>query len=925
MKRKNLKLLDNKIENNLSIQLQEYSEEKEISKKSPEKDSNKSKQLKQQFEHLKEEIKSPKEENDNSNKTNINSVTFSDKSINNNNNKNYNSNETIHEFLPTFNDNYNYNTENTKRNLDDNFYFNHNEGNSTKINANEEQKDADAPGFFKRATILLKNAINNLHEEETAGFDLKNKQDKKFIIKHIKSFQKFCVQEEINGDEISNFYFMQFLEIFLLHIGFFIFGIFIVPLYRFIYGPELIRNLGFWGKRLIRSRNAQYSYWIFFMITLGFSFAINNANEKGNEFNIPDEKFYKQEITLSISYCSVLLVFIRYLIVSIKYGFFPKKYYNDIKKKNLYKSNIKSNFLKFGWIKPDFSIINIYLKSAFKSNNSNYKSFYLECVGQIKENLITKITDIENEIQIGNNKKRESYTRKIKKEKVSAIKFVKTNSQILNNSSIIEEKRTNKDLDFCLEENMNKNLKILECLKSNSIKNNNKETLDKIERINSEKDHKPNLDHLSDEYLEDNIQSDTDFKMRFFLNSFEEEKCKNDLFEDILKERNLNKNSETDDNKSKVSCESSDSSVGNLSFLEASNNKSKTKKSKNLYFKNNFNNLKNDLNTEQATESKLSPALQKLKNFVYTTLFDHIKKQKRLEQKKKASMQGKIEYVNKNVYKINGLYLSKMIMKKINNSITLQNYKMIHIFLVILLLIIPAVFISKIFLLAESKTEIQFSELNEGKDPIINPATFPMFNYSAPMFNMSDINFSDSFSIKSSDPIFNPNFNASSINETNWDEDFLTPKNRADADNYIIDLALLKFNIVSVILITFSVVSSIIPVWVNTQNLVYGLIDFARRRKIMEILYDIINPKNKDINYDLPILNITSQETLLNWYHLRNIMMRYGKRFTDRIMIQTSVYGLYLILSLIAMIMIYIGNFGSLSFIVINEFFKFLF
>jgi len=965
MRKRNVRLLENPLDNNLSIQLQEFSEDINQNKKGLEKDFDISKKIKQPFELMKEEEKQTEEKNNNTNKRFNHTISF-----NSDNHglafKNNNTNDIINK-----NNHNDFDSSDPKKTLDENFYYNHNDKAFT-ANTNINSKEGQKPGFFKRATRLLKSAFilnpnknqdQNQEQKEMNDFNFQNKQSKQMILKQIQNFQKICVQEEMEGDE-SNFYFKQFLEIFLLHCGFFLFGIFIVPFYKLIYGSDLIRNLGFWGKRLLSSRNAQYSYWIFFMITLAFSWRIDKANKKGNDKNIPADEFYKQEITLSISYGSILLVFLRYLIVSIKYGFFPKKYYQDIKTKVLFISNFKSNYLQYGWIEPDFSIVNIYLKSAFKSNNTNYKSFYLECVGQIKDNLVSDITKIEVEIQTGNNKKRASYARKIKKEKVSTMKVIKRSSKSLKKVSFIEEaKKSNKELAQKLEEHLKrkndqgKNFQILQNLKlksgNNSIVDNNNFISDgNIQNINIDynnndicneskqiENKKLSLNLLNSSsnghvggYFEDSVANEQDFKINFFFNSFNEEKTKNGFFDDIINERNLNKNYETDDNKSKVSCESSESSVGNLSFLEGTNNNNNNnhnkkglkdllnnnKKTKSFMKKekkiSNFDTDEEDQQEQEQEEEKnaengtraLGPALLKLKKFVNTTLREHIRKLKRIEQKKKLSMQGKIEFVNKNVYKINGLYLSKMIIKKINNSINFLNYKCFHIFLVFLLIIIPVVVIYKIFRLAEPKETTGFLD-----------------NYSDPFFNGT----------KQNTPFVNPNFNFSTFNfsffngsdfgkadETFWD-DTSNNSNSNDGKKYTNDLRLLKFNKVSFILLAFSVFSCIIPVWVNTENLVYGLIDFERRRKIMEILYDIINPRNvntrsKDKDYGLPILNITSQETIINWYHLRNIMMRYGKRFSDRIMIQTSVVGVFLVFSLIAMFIVFIGNFGSLSTIV---------
>lgn len=729
-----------------------------------------------------------------------------------------------------------------KNNLEKGFKSNFIKENFNNIN------DRKNLGFFKRATTLLRRAFipRDDDEEEEDGKNLNARERKKLIINHIRSFQKYCFEEELaTGEEISNFYFMQFFEIFLIHFGFFLFGIFIVPVYRFIYGPELIRNLGFWGKRINKSRNAQYFYWIVLIVTLVISYRIYLANMLGDENNIPNDKFFKQYITLSISYMSLILVILRYLIVSIKYGFFPKNYFNDIKKKNIYKSNLRVNYLKFGWIEPDFYIINIYLKSAFKSNNTNYKYFFLECVGQINEDLIAKINQIENEIQKGQNKKRESYKRKIKKEKKSALKTKRqrqTNPKKINKEDI----QTNKDaLGIAQNQSLNN-----EILNKNSCV----------------------------EYEEDR-----NFKMKYFFNSIDQSNS-NGFFQDIIQSvHNKDKTQEIDDKKSNYTSNNSPSSSENNSSIEKSKKSEKT-----IQLKQN---------------SSLPPALQKLKNFVNTTLKEHIKKMKSLEIKKKESLNGKIEYVNKDIYRINGLYLSKMIMKQIH-KINFKIYKIFHIFLVILLLIIPNFFIYKIFDLAREGDSVPF--LSNGTSPSnISNSSHIDSNGSIPFTTPIQI-------LPVNHTPIAPQIVSTNITTT---EEINYPENPGK------EIKLLVFSYVSLILALFSLISGIIPVWLNTENLIYGLIDFERRRKLMEILYDIINPRNKDSNYDLPILNIANQETMLNWYNLRTIMMLYGKRFTERIMIQTSVFSLYLLVLLIFLFMIFIGNYGNIS-IVVNLIFN---
>ncbi len=410
-------------------------------------------------------------------------------------------------------------------------FDNNNNNHSNKNNNTDDKKD----GFLKRATLLLKSAFD--FNDEHSDNNSKDIEQKKFLIKHIQSFQKFCKQEELTGDDNYNFYFMQFFEIFLIHMGFCFFGIFIVPLYRIIYGPQLIRNLGFWGKRLIKARNAQYSYWISLIITIIFSLKIYHANLQGDVNNIPDEMFFFQQIYLTISYLSILLVFLRYLIVSVKYGFFPEKYYKDIKTKILYKSNLRSNFIKNGWIEPDFSIINIYLKSAFNSNNTDYKTFFFECIGEIEENLISEITEIENEIQKGHNKKRESYTRKIKKEKKSSFRKKRNLINQSKNSAIIESQKGKESIQLNQETNNN---------------NGNNSDYDFKNKVNELKENKK-----ENKSLKNNIRGEeyycSNSKIKLYMESIDEDdNDKNEHFEDALNQRNFNKVSEISDNKSKT-------------------------------------------------------------------------------------------------------------------------------------------------------------------------------------------------------------------------------------------------------------------------------------------------------------------------------------------------------------------------------------
>jgi hypothetical protein len=70
----------------------------------------------------------------------------------------------------------------------------------------------------------------------------------------------------------------------------------------------------------------------------------------------------------------------------------------------------------------------------------------------------------------------------------------------------------------------------------------------------------------------------------------------------------------------------------------------------------------------------------------------------------------------------------------------------------------------------------------------------------------------------------------------------------------------------------------------------------------------MINPNIKQKNRRYPLLNVVNSGTILNWYYLRRMFMQFGKRFSDRIMLQTSVFLLIIILSMTIFLCVYILN-----------------
>jgi hypothetical protein len=124
------------------------------------------------------------------------------------------------------------------------------------------------------------------------------------------------------------------------------------------------------------------------------------------------------------------------------------------------------------------------------------------------------------------------------------------------------------------------------------------------------------------------------------------------------------------------------------------------------------------------------------------------------------------------------------------------------------------------------------------------------------------------------------------------------------------DKNIIKFHFFSIILLFFSGIAIIPPVWLNTLNLMYGQVDSIRKRKIMQIMTEMINTNIKEEKRKYPLFNVLCSNTMLNWYYLRNIFMSLGKRFSDRIILQTS---LFCVVVVIALLLSILSIFGFLS------------
>ena len=151
--------------------------------------------------------------------------------------------------------------------------------------------------------------------------------DKELLI-GVKHFRQFNVKQDLL-EESTNFYFLQFFEMLLLHLGFFLFGPFFNIFISYKYGVNLVKNLIFWGFSDKKTLAIQYILWVTTVTTIILSYLI------ARDYNEKEGYFLDKQIFLSISQMSQILIIIRYLIVCVKYGFFPNEYYKRFKTDSL--------------------------------------------------------------------------------------------------------------------------------------------------------------------------------------------------------------------------------------------------------------------------------------------------------------------------------------------------------------------------------------------------------------------------------------------------------------------------------------------------------------------------------------------------------------------------------------------------------------
>ena len=118
-------------------------------------------------------------------------------------------------------------------------------------------------------------------------------------------------------------------------------------------------------------------------------------------------------------------------------------------------------------------------------------------------------------------------------------------------------------------------------------------------------------------------------------------------------------------------------------------------------------------------------------------------------------------------------------------------------------------------------------------------------------------------------------------------------------------------NTLSIINLLFSSGCFLIIKFMNQENLIYGILDFRRKQNLMEICSSLIDFSDfSDENRKYPLINIFDYNSLKNWYSIRKLLSQYGRRFSQRIIIQTSII---CFLSIIGGIIVVLSCFNVLS------------
>jgi hypothetical protein len=583
--------------------------------------------------------------------------------------------------------------------------------------------------------------------------------------------------------------------------------------------------------------------------------------------------FVDKEIFLSLSIMSQILIIMVYLIVSVKYGFFPNEYFKRFKRDLLLEHMIKANYLDHGWINPKLDIIDELINESLINNKIDLSIFNLQCLGEVDDKLVHELKMIE--IQIGKDKEKmkiEYVNYLIKRLQMNKLSILKGKDavdklKIMRNSNFNENKIKKKRIRKCAtnievneyenEDNLIKKSKII----SNVIEN---EIIDLGKGKNKSDTRSKSLNNnlSSNGFHEENLNEiEIDIGQMKPLKSFNNKILNNDIKEkfDVNADENVISKFKLDDENEREK--------EKLREIKEDENESESE---------NENENENKYETE-IDEKESYHLCKRLKNIVINKIIPLIKEKRKQNIDKIKSLKGKIRKISDKVFEINGLYLCRLMMKKAH-EIKYEGYRYFHIISFAVLMIIPNLLIGMIFFMQ--------TEINENKS----------FNKTLGN-NTVDIN--------------NLNITQIYINNTN---SLIQNQNKT----LINDMLSIQFHFHSLLFWIFSNITCLIPTWFILKILIYGVIDFSRRRELIYMISGIIDFRSKQ-EKEFPLINISHYETLMNWYTLRNIFVNYGKRFTDRIIIQVAICGVIAILSLIVITFTFFGYIQSLSIIVKNK------
>jgi hypothetical protein len=296
-----------------------------------------------------------------------------------------------------------------KSNLKENLL--HTLGLSKKFYEKQEDKKEDQINRIKTKTNkfgkFLKRA-SAFYEVQESDEEIDDEEDARHKVEFNKKVEEMA-KYYLNETEISKFYPKQFIETLMIHLIYFIFGPIFIALYFRLWGKDFMRNMGFWGKKVKSSHFIQIFYWLCSMITLLLTIWIRMTDE--------ESVWYYQISFLTPAYIANIMILIRYTIVCVKYGFFPPEYYQKWKTTRLTRTEVKSNYLLQGWIRPSLLTLDVYLREIFQKYNLDVNEFKFQLAGPIPIKMSNSLMEIDSKISEEASRIRNSIIRRLNKQK----------------------------------------------------------------------------------------------------------------------------------------------------------------------------------------------------------------------------------------------------------------------------------------------------------------------------------------------------------------------------------------------------------------------------------------------------------------------------------------------------------------------------